>query len=386
MHTMPVQRQPNGQQYLFAEREPVGTSPLTLQNPSAGPFAPRTPYVAERVSSGDWREAYLCAADAGLTRGLRIFLATRKSSPIVHDWHGDSTTYCPPLYWDLAIGSGPCGLGCRGCYLIGTFRATRDPLQPLVYDNTAFFWEAARRWLIRPGRRSCHTLGLGTDRSDSLLFESITEHARRLISMFTDPVRNPHGCKLLLLTKSKNVRYLEGLPTRNVIVSFSLNPQPIADLWEGRWPDTLEPIPPPIEDRLAASLRAQGMGFEVRWRLDPILTPAGWQPDYRDFLRRAAAAGHRPTRITLGTYRETRPQLGHWRHRWGLPSLEWQPDSLARDGTHYRASSTERIAAYEDVASICREFLPASEVSLCKETTLVRKATGLASPACNCVA
>ena len=38
------------------------------------------------------------------------------------------------------------------------------------------------------------------------------------------------------MTKSTNVGYLEGLPTRNVAVTFSLNPESIADLWEGKWP------------------------------------------------------------------------------------------------------------------------------------------------------
>ena len=80
---------------------------------NTGPFSRRTPYVAERVSSGEWREAHISAAEAGIARDLPIFLAYRKSNPIVHDWHGDNVTFCPPLYCDLAIGSGACGLGCR---------------------------------------------------------------------------------------------------------------------------------------------------------------------------------------------------------------------------------------------------------------------------------
>jgi hypothetical protein len=202
-------------------------------DPSVGPFGPRTPYVIEQVRSGAWREGDIGAAQTGLSRNLAVFLADRKTSPIVHDWHGDRRTHCPPLYWDLAIGSGPCGLGCQGCYLLGTFRERRDPYQPLIYDNTAFLWDAVRRWLIAPGRRAMHTLGLGTDRSDSLLFEGVLWHARHLIPMFAGPARNPNASKLLLLTKTANARYLAGLATTNVIVSFSLNPEYIADLWEG---------------------------------------------------------------------------------------------------------------------------------------------------------
>lgn len=350
-----------------------------------GPFAKRTPFVMQRIASGEWRESYILAGEAGLQRNLPIFLADRKSDPIVHDWRGDRKTFCPPIYWDLAIGSGPCGLGCRGCYLLGTFRSMRDPLQPLIYENVAFLWESVRRWLISPHRRSCHTLGLGTDRSDSLLFESATRDAAHLIPMFADPVRNPNGCKLFLLTKTANVRFLENLPTRNIIVSFSLNPQPVADLWEGVWPDTLERIPPLISERLKASHQAQRMGFEVRWRIDPILTATGWEAHYRDFLSAAAAAGNRPTRITFGTFRETRASLDYWRRRWSLPAMGWRPDALRRDGTHRHIPVSQRVNAYRTVATLCAEFFPDIEVALCKETTEVRGMTGLTSALCNCL-
>lgn len=373
------------QSRLFPTSHPNEVAANPMIDLRTGPFADRTDFVIKKIAAGAWREGVLPAADAGLSRDLPIFLAARKTSPVVHDWHGDHNTYCPPLYWDLAIGSGACGLGCRGCYLMGTFRDRRDPHQPLVYDNVAFIWEAVRRWLISPKRRSIHTLGLGTDRSDSLLFESITGHARQVIPMFADNRRNILGCKLFLLTKSKNVHYLEGLPTTNSIVTFSLNPQPIADLWEGRWPDTLDPIPPTIDERLAASLETQRMGFEVRWRIDPILTPDGWEEAYRSFFSSSASSGHRPSRITLGTYRETTSSLDHWRRRWGVPAMDWRPARLSRDGTHRNAPESYRIATYAKIAAMCARFHPESIVSLCKETRSVRMQTGIASPSCNCL-
>jgi len=351
-----------------------------------GPFAPRTRFVLDQLAKSLWREATIPASLTGLNRDMPIFVASRKTNPVVHDWHGDRQTYCPPLYWDLAIGSGPCGLGCRGCYLLGTFRDRRDPHQPVVYDNVAFHWAAVRRWLLHPSRRNCHSLGLGTDRSDSLLFEGLLGHARQLIPVFADPARNPQGAKLLLLTKTCNVHYLAGLPTANIIVSFSLNPEPIADLWEGKWPDTLERITPPIDRRLEGSLEAQRKGFEVRWRIDPILTPDGWRDHYADFFAYAARCGHRPSRITLGTYRESTPQLQRWRAYWRVPPMEWSPAPLRRDGTHWHIGPAERVRIYRYIADQCERHFPASIVSLCKETTHVRQASGLCSPFCNCLA
>lgn len=203
--------------------------------------------------------------------------------------------------------------------------------------------------------------------------------------MFADPRRNPSGAKLFLLTKTSNVHYLAGLPTANVMVTFSLNPEPIADLWEGKWPDTNERITPPIDERLAGSLQVQRMGFEVRWRIDPILTPEGWEDHYADFLANAAYAGQQPSRITLGTYRESTPQLQRWRDYWGVPPMEWSPAPLHRDGTHWHIPPAERVRTYRFVADLCRRHFPASVVSLCKETKQVRGASGLCSPSCNCL-
>ncbi|MGP8123732.1 MAG: hypothetical protein ACLP8B_24810, partial [Xanthobacteraceae bacterium] len=94
---------------------------------------------------------------AGLNRDVTIYRATRKGNLVVYKEHGDQDTFCPPLWWDLAIGSGSCGLGCRGCFLMLTHRAMRDPLRPVVYENVEDFWDATCTWLAAPVRRPQHT-------------------------------------------------------------------------------------------------------------------------------------------------------------------------------------------------------------------------------------
>jgi len=220
--------------------------------------------------------------------------------------------------------------------------------------------------------------------SDSLLYEGVTEHARHVVPMFADSDLNPNRHLLGLLTKSANVHYLDGLPTENVVVSFSLNPEPIADLWEGKYPDTMERISPPISDRLRACLAAQKMGFEVRWRLDPILYPDGWLPHYKEFFAEAAGLGIEPSFITLGTFRDARNQLETWNSKRGDPAMEWRPESMAKDGSHYRAPRDERIEVYRKVLDLCRQHFPDAGTGLCKEVTAVRKALDLCNAACNC--
>jgi hypothetical protein len=160
-------------------------------------------------------------------------------------------------------------------------------MRPVVYDNAVDFeqrvreWLAARTWKVEyEGRRrtlarsSKDAIGLGIDCADSLLWEGVTSHARRLIPLFTDPRTNPLCNPLILLTKSANTHYLAELSDAtlrrvdgrvpNVALTMSLNPEPMADLWEGKFPDTMERMTPPIDRRLAALKMAQDLGFDVR--------------------------------------------------------------------------------------------------------------------------
>ncbi len=348
-------------------------------------------FTEHAVTRGSWRLEEVPPTITGLVRPLEIYRAHRSGSFIKFAWHGDRNTFCPPIWYDLAIGSGACGLGCRHCFLMLTFRSMRDPNRHVVYDNVDTYERAVRSWLLDPTRRRQHTLGLGIDCSDSLLYEGITGHARRLIPLFAQTETNPRGCKLILLTKSANTPYLAGLPTSNVAVTFSLNPEDIADKWEGKWSDGTR-ITPPIRTRLAAALEAQTMGFEVRFRIDPILPIGMWRAAYRAFFRDVVTLGISPTYITLGTYREKNAQLDFWRAAWGLPAAEWDPGELPlqQDGTHRHLPEADRITIYRTVneaieaAWARRSTTPA--VELCKETHEVRNAVGFSCTArCNCL-
>ncbi len=355
-------------------------------------LAPTSWYVDEMVAQGGyWREEMIPARVTGLSRDLTVLRARRKSDWIVSEWHGDRTTFCPPLYDDLAIGSGACGL-CRACFLVLTHRIRRDPWRHLLYDNVEEFWPQAAAWLRGDGRyaytrKACtqRTLGLGIDRSDSLLFEGITGHARALAPLFASERSNPDGRQLILLTKSTNTHYLAGLPAANVVVSMSLNPQAVADCWENVWPDG-ERVTRPIGERVQALVAAQEMGFVIRLRLDPILPIPGWQDLYQQFLAEATAAGLRPGRVTLGLYRQQTGQLAAWARRWGLPPLGWQPPAMVRDGTHEQLPAEQRVTIYREVATAVRVAWPDAEVSLCKEIRAVRSAVGVTASRCNCLA
>jgi len=343
---------------------------------------PITWYVDRQIALGKWRPVELSPTVTGLPRPVTV-LETKRRSPFVKPWRMTAAehheTFCPPLWADLAIGSGSCGYLCRNCYLLLTHRIFRDPHRHLIYVNYDDMEAEVRAWLLFPERRPFHTLGLGIDCSDSLLYEGHTGNARRFIPIFANPESNPRGCKLILLTKSANIHYLEGLPTTNVAATFSLNSQAVCDAWEG--------ITPPIEARLLASRQAQQWGFETRWRIDPILPIPDWEKHYAEFFREAAAMGATPRSITLGSYREKTPQLDTWREKWGLPPMDYQPQGLVKEGSHYHINEEERRRIYAAVMAQIRRYLGDTvKVALCKETHALRRALGLSNASCNCLA
>ena len=347
-------------------------------------------FVDEQVNSGIWREEEIPSDITGLTRSITVYRASRKTNLIAYDWHGDKQTFCPPMWWDLAIGSGACGLGCRSCFLMLTHRIKRDPSRHLLYDNLGDFMHATEKWLKDPTRRRQHTLGVGIDRSDSLLYEGVIQHVRSLAPLFSNTEYNRYGNKLILLTKTANTHYLAEIAPvyrSKIIASFSLNPETIADLWEGKWADTGERITPAISTRLDAVKYAQDLGFETRVRVDPILTPDIWEDLYAEFVADVKAKGINFHYWTLGTYREKNAQLDGWRERWGLLPMEWQPQEsdLVKDGTHRHLPEAQRIDIYRKVRSIIQREFPRARVSLCKETHTVRQALALCNADCNCL-
>lgn len=322
-----------------------------------------SPFIDGEVERGAWTPLIVPPDVSGISRPMTIFLAEKPSGGMIKwSWHGDAETFCPPVWADLAIGSGACGFGCRSCFLMLTFRAMRDPLRPVVYTNGDDFEYQVRRWLrastwgvdydevdVASGKRiktkkmrartRKDAIGLGIDCADSLLWEGVTGHARRLIPLFTDPRTNPLGNPLVLLTKSANTHYLAELTdvalrringnVPNVAVTMSLNPEAVADLWEGKFPDTRERITPPIST-----------------------------------------------------------QLDTFRAWWGLPPMEFEPNvGDDREGTHRHV--VDRGRTYTAVAEmVSRAFSRTGHapwISLCKETHEVRKATGLCSGNCNCL-
>ena len=166
-------------------------------------------YVESLKDGETWREQTIPASVVGLDRDITVFRSSRQTNLITHDPHGDAQTFCPPMWWDLAIRSGCLRFRLQSMFLTLTHRAKRDPLRHLLYDNIDDFAGATEKWVTSAIRRHQRTLGVGIDRSDSLLYEGVTPHVRTLAPLFGNETYNSNGNKLVLLTKSANTHYLD---------------------------------------------------------------------------------------------------------------------------------------------------------------------------------
>ena len=386
----------------FSDEVEVDAPDSILPDTDDADDKPTNHYVEGQIKDGKWKKVTLQPEITGLERPMEILTAPRGSSFIKCAWHGDKDTFCPPIWADIALGSGACGFGCRTCFLMLTFRSMRDPNRPLVYTNYERIDSDVKKWLmakhyyyedkdkkkIRKKRSYKETIGLGIDCADSLLFEGYTQNLRRIAPIFQSEKSNPLNTQLVLLTKSANTHFLKTVKPKNIIVTMSLNPEGIADLWEGKYQDGVR-ITPPITYRLEALRYAQDLGFETRIRLDPILTPDNWEDQYRDFVNEMYGMGIKPSFITLGTYREKNHQIDTWREKWGLLPAEVDDFNVGdkAEGTHFHIQGRNQI--YSSVEAIIKKgyaggsFRP--HVSLCKETFNIRKELGMTNMYCNCL-
>ena len=232
-----------------------------------------------------------------------------------------------------------------------------------AFDNVDRMETEIRAWIARDDLET-YVLNTG-NLSDSLCFESVRPMAVRLAELFREAEAAGRPHTLLLVTKG-GVRECRALlasrPTRNVIVSFSVNCAAIARRHERG--------ARPVADRLRAARLLRDAGWRVRMRIDPMFAGAPYGA-LLDALRALA-----PERVTIGSLR-AEPHLlrrvnhGMFAHLERAP----EPDGLAR------YPLAQRIAMYRTVVEALRGT---TTLGLCEETREVWEAVGLDADACAC--
>lgn len=190
-------------------------------------------------------------------------------------------------YFVVNLGSG-CPYECAYCVLQDYINSPGIILPANIEDFFAAFKNL--RQDIRCG--SCEL-------TDSLVFDHITGYSPLIVEFFRQYPKTIYEFK----TKSNNINLLTSVPgAKNIIVSWSVNPQPIVE--------TIEFFTAPLNQRLEAAQRCVNCGYRVAFHFDPIIYYRGWEVDYEVLVNTIfdTIDGRHIAWISIGTLRMT-PRL-----------------------------------------------------------------------------
>ena len=217
--------------------------------------------------------------------------------------------------------------------------------------------------------RKSQTLFKLNNRSDTLGLEPEYGLSEALVERFAQ-LRDNH---LLLYSKGDAVEHLAGLRhRRKTVASFTLTPEPVAQLLETRAPSP--------EQRLAAMRILGRAGYPLRVRLSPVVPLKGWQKAYESLLTRLFRAA-RPEMITMWTL--SMIELPELSRIVPLDALDPQIAAAVRGAEEEMRGQKGapfpppvRAAMYRTLAEIAHRLSKTTHLSLCLESEETWAQTG----------
>lgn len=108
--------------------------------------------------------------------------------------------------------------------------------------------------------------------TDSLVLDYISEYSHKLVPFFS---KLP--CFFEFKTKSANIENLVKIKSsRNIVVSWSLNPQKIIDSEENYTAS--------LTERIDAACECYDAGYSIGFHFDPIIVYDGWENHYKELV------------------------------------------------------------------------------------------------------
>jgi len=264
-----------------------------------------------------------------------------------------------PHFWELRWAFG-CPYDCKYCYLQGTFRGRKNARFPYSIDRILLAIESAFQSINEP------TIFNSGELADSLMNPG-------MMNTIADKFEEQTKHKLLLLTKSNNVRLLVEKPRKQTIVSFSLNASTPAKLWEAGAPTPTS--------RIRAAQSVADAGYETRVRIDPIFPVENWKEEYSELVY-DIFSDLTPERVTLGTPRGLKSTIlcskdRTWTRFFG-ESSDWGKKIPTRQREEIYLFVCDRLQ---------KMGLHSSKIALCKETVSMwdRLRMNPTDIRCNCV-
>lgn len=276
-----------------------------------------------------------------------------------------------PNYWHFSPYSF-CPFDCQYCYLAGTPGVKFSPTVKIFVNIDEILGQiaAVASKLSEP---TAFYLG---KLQDGLALDPLTGYSRLIVPFFA----RQKNARLILLTKSTNVENLLDLDHQNkTILSWSLNPNEISDLFEYN-------LPKP-DERIQAMQKCAKAGYPLRAVMMPIIPIEGWEKIYSNFLECLIGSVHL-RRVTLGQICIFPGALELMERKLGKnnPISKMLEKNKSEDG-RIRFPVRTRIEIYRSLINKIQKIKPDIQIGLCLEEKRVFEALNLQNSigCCNCV-
>ena len=260
-----------------------------------------------------------------------------------------------------------CPMDCSYCYL-QEYLAQNPALK--VFSNVDDLLLEADE-LLTKHRQFFFRIGTG-EITDSLALDPYIGFAREVVPFFAEQP----NVLLELKTKSDCVDGLLALdPKGRVVVSWSMNPQPVIELDEHRTAS--------FEERLGAARRCQDAGYRLGFHFDPMVEYPGWEKDYEEMVDHIFATidWRRVSWFSMGVLRNTPGLKRTMRDRFPRTSLLTGEQVLCPDGK-LRYFQPLRVQMYREMLGWIRRAAPTAKIYLCMESKEVWKQVFGYAPSC----
>jgi spore photoproduct lyase len=283
-----------------------------------------------------------------------------KKELFITDFKGKFFKRCPGArpgltccnYFVLNLGL-QCHMNCSYCYLQSFINTPVSKLFSNI-DTALSELELLRHDLSEQGLR----IGTG-EVIDSLALDPISLYSHKLIEFFQTVPR----WRLEFKTKTDFVdQFIEEPHVKNVIVSWSINPQYIIEREEHGTAS--------LAARLAAAERVRNKNFIVSFHIDPMIWHPEWKENYQalveDICQRFSPDDI--PYISVGALRFQPEQRHMMRERFGLKSLVTQAEVFPGSDGKLRYDRALREEMFKFVIDTFKHHNPRWNVFMCMES------------------
>ena len=260
-----------------------------------------------------------------------------------------------------------CPMDCSYCYL-QEYLAHNSALK--VFANVDDLLAEADE-LLGKHRRYFFRIGTG-EITDSLVLDPYIGFARQVVPFFAEQ----SNALLELKTKSNCIDDLLTLdPKGRIVVSWSMNPQPVIDADEHGTAS--------LQQRLEAARLCQDAGYRLGFHFDPMIEYPDWEKDYEEMVEQlfATVEWRRISWLSMGVLRTTPGLKRAMRERLAQTRLVAGEQVPNPDGK-LRYFQPLRIEMYRKMLRWIRRAAPTVKVYLCMESKHVWEQVFGYAPGC----